>query len=88
MNYFFKEHYEWPISKLRLKHWKCLGSTPEGFALSWKEKQKMVAAMTIWKIVTHSKNCGTCASNDHSDRPNWQSQKLHGKVQTRDEREA
>lgn len=41
--------------------------TPESFALSWKEKQKMVAAMAIWAIVTHSKTCGTCASNDHSD---------------------
>lgn len=49
------------------KQWKCLGSIPEGFAMSWKEKQKMVAAMAIWVIVTHSKTCGTCASNDHSD---------------------
>lgn len=67
MNYTFKENYEWPDSKLRLKWWKCLGNTPESFALSWKEKQKMVAAMAIWAIVTHSETCSSCASNDHSD---------------------
>jgi len=48
--------------KAATERWKCLGSrsTLESFALSWKEKQKMVAAMAIWAIVTHSKTCGAC----------------------------